>query len=68
MTTMIAPRLGVITSGAGTKEWLAVTKDTIILTSFGTTAMPIAQPSDGQELGFGRHLRETAEAFKRLLG
>lgn len=57
------------TAQAGTKEWLEASRNMVIVAYVGArAAVPPAPTAENDEPLFGAHIKETADAFKRLLG
>jgi hypothetical protein len=57
------------TALAGTKEWLEASRNMVIIAYVGATAaVPPAPGAENDEPLFGAHVKETVNAFKRLLG
>ncbi len=57
------------TAHAGTKEWLQASRNMVIVAYVGDRAtLPSVSTAENEESLFGTHIKETATAFRRLLG
>lgn len=69
MTSLLYYETG--TTHAGSKEWLEASKNMIIVSYVGArAAVPSASTTtiDEPERYFGSHIKETVDAFMRLIG